>query len=313
MKKWRVSAGSAAALGLRRIKTSAPTTTAYLMLGEGCKNNCAFCAQARESSTSAKFLSRVSWLPLIDDDVVTALTGSDQQRVCLQVVSNQTGYELTKEALSKLAVTGLPVAVSTHLNSVEQVQKLLAAGAQRVGLAIDVADPALYARIKGGDFAQKWEFILACARMFPDRITTHIIVGLGETEQQVLELAAQCVQASVTVALFAFTPIVGTQMEQFAPPAIGTYRRIQIGYWLLKHGVCSEELVFEAGVLTAVKRKNWQALLQDGGAFRTSGCSGCNRPYYNEKPGGTMYNYPWQPTREQIAQAIAESGLAATI
>jgi biotin synthase len=32
--------------------------------------------------------------------------------------------------------------------------------------------------------------------------------------------------------------------------------------------------------------------LELGTAFQTSGCPGCNRPYYNEKPSGPIYNYP---------------------
>ncbi|MCW3977503.1 MAG: radical SAM protein, partial [Candidatus Bathyarchaeota archaeon] len=37
----------------------------------------------------------------------------------------------------------------------------------------------------------------------------------------------------------------------------------------------------------------------------TSGCPGCNRPYYNERPGGPLYNYPRQPLPDEI-RAIKE-------
>jgi len=47
--QWRVSSGSAAVLGLRPLIMDAAPTTAYLMVGERCRRNCAFCAQARES------------------------------------------------------------------------------------------------------------------------------------------------------------------------------------------------------------------------------------------------------------------------
>ena len=32
--------------------------------------------------------------------------------------------------------------------------------------------------------------------------------------------------------------------------------------------------------------------VKSGIAFQTSGCPGCNRPYYNESPSGPIYNYP---------------------
>ena len=45
-------------------------------------------------------------------------------------------------------------------------------------------------------------------------------------------------------------------------------------------------------------------MLGDGTAFRTSGCAGCNRPYYNERPGGVMYNYPRPLTPEEATREI---------
>ena len=44
----------------------------------------------------------------------------------------------------------------------------------------------------------------------------------------------------------------------------------------------------------------------NGQAFQTSGCDDCNRPYYNERPGGLIYNYPRQLTPLEVAKAIWE-------
>ena len=39
----------------------------------------------------------------------------------------------------------------------------------------------------------------------------------------------------------------------------------------------------------------------DGGLpFQTSGCPDCNRPFYNEKPSGPIYNYPKKLSQEEI-------------
>jgi biotin synthase len=43
-----------------------------------------------------------------------------------------------------------------------------------------------------------------------------------------------------------------------------------------------------------------QQVVETGSPFLTSGCPGCNRPYYNERPGGPLYNYPRQPLPEEI-------------
>ncbi len=46
--------------------------------------------------------------------------------------------------------------------------------------------------------------------------------------------------------------------------------------------------------------------LKDGKAFETSGCSDCNLPYYNERPGGTIYNYARPLAQHEIEKAIQE-------
>jgi biotin synthase-related radical SAM superfamily protein len=33
-------------------------------------------------------------------------------------------------------------------------------------------------------------------------------------------------------------------------------------------------------------------VVESGEPFKTSGCPDCNRPFYNESPGETIYNYP---------------------
>ena len=49
-----------------------------------------------------------------------------------------------------------------------------------------------------------------------------------------------------------------------------------------------------------------KAALSSGNPFRTSGCPNCNRPLYNERPGGVMYNYAQPLQEDELAQAINE-------
>jgi len=50
--------------------------------------------------------------------------------------------------------------------------------------------------------------------------------------------------------------------------------------------------------------------LELGSPFQTSGCPGCNRPYYNEKPSGPIYNYPRSLTREEKTEIKKQLGKA---
>ncbi len=54
-----------------------------------------------------------------------------------------------------------------------------------------------------------------------------------------------------------------------------------------------------------LSRARLRELLADGRAFQTAGCPGCNRPYYNERPGRVMYNYPRPLHAEEIEAAMS--------
>jgi biotin synthase len=49
-----------------------------------------------------------------------------------------------------------------------------------------------------------------------------------------------------------------------------------------------------AGCLTdyGVEKATLKWIVETGKPFLTSGCPDCNRPFYNEKPSGPIYNYP---------------------
>jgi biotin synthase len=64
-----------------------------------------------------------------------------------------------------------------------------------------------------------------------------------------------------------------------------------------------EEMGFDdAGVLVYLGTNRPVA----GEAFRTSGCPDCNRPFYNEQPGGPLYNYPRPLAAGEALRAIQE-------
>ena len=51
-------------------------------------------------------------------------------------------------------------------------------------------------------------------------VSTHVIVGLGETEKEAVEVIQRCVDMGVLPALFAFTPVRGTALEAKLPPKL---------------------------------------------------------------------------------------------
>ena len=310
----RVSSGTMSVFGLSRARPETAPTTAYLMVGERCLMDCAFCSQARSAATSAEMLSRVSW-PACDNQVVVQAAAAAKEtgqigRVCFQMVAGRETWERTRQAVLELrAASAVPICVSATASNLKQVEEILEWGSSRVTLALDAAAERIYSEVKGGgSWRARWYLLRAAAGRFPGRIGTHLIVGLGETEREMLETIQACLDMGATVALFAFTPVRGTRMQAAPPPDPAAYRRIQAAHFLMKNGLVRlADMQFDSdGRLVSFGKpvEEVKALLVGGDAFRTSGCKDCNRPYYNEHPGGFMYNHPRPLTADEATEAI---------
>ncbi|MBC7249343.1 MAG: radical SAM protein [Anaerolineae bacterium] len=311
-----VSIGTAAVLGLTEVRMATAPTTAYLMLGGRCALNCGFCAQARSSHASALHLSRITWPQFDLDDTVSrlgeAVERGDIRRVCVQVTVSPGHFQRTLEVVRAIrAVSDVPVDAAILPRDVHQVEQLLAAGVDHIGFGLDAACERVFRRVKGRDWDQALALVEATARQFPGRSAVHLIVGLGETEEEMVRLIQQMHDWGVVVGLFAFTPVPGTAMESSSPPPLDVYRRMQTARYLIVHDLArAEQFTFREGRFSAFNMPRLRDVLADGVAFQTSGCPDCNRPFYNERPGGIMYNYPRPLTPVEARQAIAEMELA---
>jgi biotin synthase-related radical SAM superfamily protein len=135
-------------------------------------------------------------------------------------------------------------------------------------------------------------------------VSTHVIVGLGETEKDAAEIIQKCVDMTVLPALFAFTPIRGTAMEDKSPPDVESYRRVQLArYLIVKRSAKFDSMQFddEGKILDfGLPIQELKEIIESAEPFLTSGCRDCNRPFYNEKPSGPIYNFPKKPNKEEI-------------
>ena len=308
----RLSLGTAAQLGLLKMRMESLPTTAYLLHGEGCQMNCAFCLQARDAGRQPGRLGRITWPSFPQEEVVAGLQQAARkgllQRICLQAVYEPGGSKAVAELLRRLKdVVQLPLSLSAPVHSIAEAALYFEAGAERLSIALDAAAGEIYALYKGGLLQKRLRLLSDCARLWPGRMSTHLICGLGETEAQVALLLERLVKEKITVALFAFTPLKGTPLEQRLPPEPASYRRLQALYYLLRHGhLSAKDLRFDKGRLISfgLDESKLRHLLGGGEAFQTCGCPGCNRPYFNERPGGFIYNYPRPLKQSEIAAAL---------
>lgn len=317
-KSIRASIGTAITLKLLAGKIDVEPTTAYLMTYKTgkCTANCGFCPQARTSISKAELLSRISWPAFSTKRVLkgieTAVNERKISRVCIQALNYPTVFghlvALVKTIKQHVKV---PVSISCQPLNGKNTRLLAEAGVNRIGIALDAATSELFDKVKGsaagGPYTWENQFrqLREAIEVFgKGNVTTHLIIGLGETEKEAISTIQQCVDMSVLPALFAFTPVRGTALENNPQPQIESYRRVQLARYLIVNNAARyENIRFDAnGKITdfGVKKETLKRIVETGEPFLTSGCPDCNRPFYNEKPSGPLCNYPRNLRPEEI-------------
>jgi len=310
-----VAAGTASALGLMNFKSDVRPTTAHLLLPGRCRFRCGYCAHAADG-TGPEFLSRIRWPSFGEGAVYRAISERQAtfERACVQVVQTGDWIQQALHAIENLRDSALPISLATRPIPAVLVGKLLAAGANRIGLPIDVASARLYRKLRGGNFERDMGLIEEAARTFRGRISTHIIVGVGERGDELVDAMMRLHRSGAVIALFAFTPCPGTEMATWAPPDLSKYRRAQAARYMIEQGMDVDFAFDPSGEIAdfGYSRQELRGILRPS-AFQTSGCPGCNRPFYNERPSGPMYNYPRPLTGveyEEGLRLIGEGGEA---
>ena len=141
-------------------------------------------------------------------------------------------------------------------------------------------------------------------------VGVHLIVGIGETEKEMVEAIQRAHDMGAYTHLFSFFPEKGSQLQDWPQPSYGHYRRMQLARYIINEGKGRlENMKFdENGKLTdfGLPQEDLDAIIDDGEAFMTSGCPGhdgkvaCNRPFGNERPSKPIRNYPFPPNEEDI-------------
>jgi len=322
----RVSLGSAILLGLMRGRLDAEPTTIYLLTYRRgrCTANCGFCPQARGCTGRADMLSRVVWPPFPAANVIErigkAYIDGRVKRVCIQALNHPDILEEIISLVRMIRLTSsVPISVSCQPLQKEEMVRLRETGVNRVSIALDASTRDIFNEVKGTSAGGPYTWdghmraLKDAVEVFGEgSVTTHLIVGLGESEEEAVRTIQLCHDMGVYPALFAFTPIPGTRMAKRPSPPLEKYRRIQVAQYLITHNLARyADMTFEEGRLRdfGVPRNLLLKIVESGRPFMTTGCPGCNRPYYNERPGGPLYNYPRKPKLEEVTEIKRQLGL----
>jgi biotin synthase len=198
------------------------------------------------------------------------------------------------------------------------VMRLHELGADIFTVALDAATPEIFDRTRGKGvqsphkWAKYWEILMDARDIFGrGKFGAHIIVGMGETEREVLELVQRLVDLGGHSHMFCFFPEKGSLMDHLPATPRDQWRRVQLARYLIDYrSVRVEHMTFDAaGRVTGfgIPTGELDDVISAGIAFRTSGCPGkfrddvsaCDRPY-GDSPPSDIASYPFQPGRGDL-------------
>jgi biotin synthase-related radical SAM superfamily protein len=299
---------------------------------EGCRANCAYCGLARHREAERDYADRnfirVDWPAVPMDEVVdiVAKDGADSpfHRMCISMIthprSDQDTVAVLKKWTDRIDPDTIPVSILSNPTTMgrDDVKTLHEMGSDIFTVALDAATPELFDRTRGKGvqsphkWSKYWEVLLDARDIFgPQKFGAHIIVGMGETEYEALQLAQQIVDLGGHNHMFCFFPEKGSLMDHLPATPRDQWRRVQLGRYLIDYrGLRVTHMKFdELGRVSdfGLPAAELDDIINSGLPFRTSGCPGkfqddisaCDRPY-GDSPPSNIASFPYSPKKKDL-------------
>jgi lipoyl synthase len=326
----RISMAAAIELGLKPGRIHRCSCTCINLLQhypEGCYANCTYCGLARERPgvPEGNSFIRVSW-PLYPTDLVAEKiaekeTNDGVGRVCIAQVQDHRAYhdlvDMTKRVHRAAPTVPISALVSATTLDEERLGRIKEAGADIIGVGLDAASKEMFYNARGRgargphDWRHHWRIIRAACRIYgPMKVNCHIIVGLGETDRDLVDLFYQLQSEQIAGYLFSFNPEPGTMMQDVPRAPIHRWRRIQLVKYLIEnHALPRDAIHFDdTQAISRIEAPETltQTAIDSGLPFMTNGCPdrtgkmACNRPYGSYRPGEEYRDYPFQPNAGDV-------------
>jgi hypothetical protein len=163
---------------------------AFINLSGECVHECAFCNTHRMEPSRLKQVTPGRWVELVLEAhgrepfpslAITGVASPDHQGM-------MRAYETVIRGVLAV-VPDLAVGVEPHVETRGDIQRLRDAGATEIKINVQSPDPDVLARVcPGWDAGRQHALLREAVEVFGrGRVTTNIIVGLGETDEQVEE------------------------------------------------------------------------------------------------------------------------------
>ncbi len=293
---------------------------------QGCQSDCGYCglARTRPGAYEDKSFIRVEW-PLVEtDELVERLARYEDRltRLCISMVTHGYAYRDTLDLARRIrrrVATPLSILVAPPTLVGDRLLALKQAGADMIGIGLDAATEELFRTLRtevprgGLSWRNYWQIVDQAREIYgPWKVNCHLLVGLGETDRELMTLFARLLERQIFSYLFCFNPEPDSRMGAHPKSTVTRWRRIQLAKFLLEErGLAPGAFGYDAaGALTeiAAPRELVDVSVADGWAFMTNGCPGaggepgCTRPMGSWRPAEAPRDYPWRPNPDDRRQ-----------
>ena len=337
----RISAASAIALRLQsgRFSRDFDFGGINLLLNyeNGCLSDCSYCglARTRPGAYEEKSFIRVEW-PLVETDRLISRMKTHEDkltRLCISMVTHGSAYRDTLEITKKLTSTlrtPLSILVAPPTLNTEKLQQFKDNGVDMIGVGLDAVTEETFRQhrtnVPNGSLRwdNYWNIINESRRIFgPWKVNIHTVVGLGETDKDLIDMFVYLKEHQILPYLFSFNPEPDSRMAFSEKASITRWRRIQ----LVKHLIEKYEFPADAvsyddkGMIRKMEIRGQSIAraiedLDAGIPFMTNGCpseggeeAGCSRPYGSYRPSESFRDFPFQPEVDDMQLIRTELAL----
>ncbi len=336
----RISAASAMALRMRSGRFSRDFDfggiNILLNYNNGCLADCGYCglARTRPGSYEDKSFIRVEWPLVRMDDLVDRMAehASKMTRLCISQVTHGSSHkdtiEITKKIVTKLD-TPLSILCAPPVLNRKRLQEYKDLGVDMIGVGLDGVSEKVFKQhrtdVPNGSLSwdNYWNIINLSREIFgPWKVNIHTVVGLGESDKDMMDIFFYLFENQILPYLFSFNPEPDSRMGDWERADIKRWRRIQlIKHLIEKYDLKPEALDYDTeGNLIKLMVEDDKITevishLDDGIPFMTDGCPGpdgevgCTRPYGSYKPSEQYRDFPFRPASDDIIQIRKELAL----
>ena len=307
-----------------------------LNYNNGCFSDCAYCglARTRPGTYEDKSFIRVDW-PLFETDrIIDRLAKYEHKltRLCISMVTHGSAYRDTAEITEKIAKkvkTPLSLLVAPPTLNRDRLKLLKELGTDMIGIGLDAVSEKVFFDTRtnvpngGLKWEKYWDIIMASREIYgPWKVNAHTVVGLGETDKDLIDIFYLLKSKEIFAYLFCFNPEPDSRMGDTPKSSIKRWRRIQLIKHLIDHHELESRYIQfdEAGNIikldvSAARLHKVIQHLDHGIPFTTDGCPGpkgepgCTRPYGSYRPTEAYRDFPFTPESDDLSQIKQELAL----